>query len=61
MARQRSRQKADLLAFERDMAAALGAWDRWVEASARHLQSKAQEVAQDGWAAVKRAFQIDED
>jgi hypothetical protein len=47
------------------MAAALGAWDRWVEAGARQLfqrsRSVAQEAAESAWEAVRKAFQIADD
>lgn len=59
------RRSAELLAFERDMAAALGAWDRWVEAGAKHLLQRskviAQETTHDAWEAVRRAFKIADD
>lgn len=66
LAGKRHRRKAgELLAFERDMAAALGAWDRWVEAGAKQLLRRSQEVAQDAthdaWEKVKRAFKIRDD
>lgn len=63
--RRHRRKAGDLLAFERDMAAALGAWDRWVEAGARQLLRRSQDVAQDAaheaWEKVKRAFKIVDD
>jgi hypothetical protein len=57
-----NRQKeGDLLAFERDMAAALGAWNRWVEASAKQFVLKSQGVVEDAWEAVKRTLKISDD
>lgn len=66
LAGRRHRRKAgDLLAFERDMAAALGAWDRWVEAGAKQLLRRSQDAAEDAaheaWERVKRAFKIRDD
>lgn len=59
------RRREDLLVFERDMAAALGAWDRWVRAGARRLLHQGREVAEvaahDAWAAVRKAFKIESD
>jgi hypothetical protein len=57
-----SRQRArDLLVFERDMAAALGAWDRWVEASAKQFVLKSQDAVEDAWERVKRIMKISDD
>jgi hypothetical protein len=59
------RRSTELLEFERGMAAALGAWDRWVEAGAKQLLQRSKEVVQesthDAWEAVRRAFQIADD
>lgn len=43
------------------MAAALGAWDRWVEASAKQFVLKSQDAVEDAWEAVKRVLKISDD
>lgn len=59
------RRSEELLTFERDMAAALGAWDRWVEEGAKHLlrQSKhvVRQTTHDAWERVKKAFKISDE
>lgn len=43
------------------MSAALGAWDRWVEASAKQLLLKSQGAVEDLWEVVKRRLKISDD
>lgn len=57
-----SRRRArDLLVFERDMAAALGAWDRWLEASAKQFVLGSQDAVEEAWERVKRVLKISDD
>jgi hypothetical protein len=62
--RRESRQKEDLLAFEREMAAALGARERWVQAGVKEIFHRSkrvtEEAALDAWEVVKRTFRIRE-
>lgn len=62
--RRASRQREDLLEFEREMAAALGARERWVEAGVKEIfqwgRRATEEAAIDAWEVVKRTFKIRE-
>ena len=53
--RREESQNSQLAAFERDMARAVGAWDRWVSAQARKLYHDGEEAVGK---AVDKAGQI---
>lgn len=55
------RRMEDLLGLEKDMSAALGAWDRWVEASAKRLLLQSQDAVEDAWEVVKKVLKISDD
>jgi cell division septum initiation protein DivIVA len=40
------RKRNELVTFERDMAFALGSWNRWAEAEAKRLMSEAQKIVE---------------
>jgi hypothetical protein len=54
--RQLRAHQGEMLVFERDMARAVGAWDRWVSAQSRKLAVDADRAVHEAAARAKRSF-----
>lgn len=59
------RREEEYLGLEREMAAALGAWDRWVRAGTKEIYRRSQHVVEEAgreaWDAVRRAFKVEDE